>query len=75
MKPDFFRTVRRPYVKVKGRTSNTDRVTRLVNSLLYEIIIFQTKTTFLQDLHIVWYMVLMFTNSLSVIKVFENRTR
>ena len=39
----------------------TDQVTRLVNRLLDGIIIFQINTTFLQDLHIIWYKVLMFT--------------
>ena len=38
-----------------------DRVTRLVNRLLDGIIIFQTKTNVMQDLHIIWYAVLMFT--------------
>ena len=38
-----------------------DRVTRLVNRLSYAIIIFQTETTSLQDLHTVWYVVLMCT--------------
>ena len=41
---------------------SADRVTRLVNHLFYGIIIFQTKTTILQDLHNVWYVILMFTN-------------
>ena len=45
--------------------SSTDRVTRLVNHLLYGIIIFETNTTFLRDLHIVWYVVLMLRNRLS----------
>ena len=40
---------------------SADRVTRLVNHLFYGIIIFQTKTTILQDLHNVWYVILMFT--------------
>ena len=39
------------------------------------IIIFQAKTTFLQDPHIVWHMIIMFTNRLSGIKVSENGTR
>ena len=52
----------------------TDRITRLVNRLLDGIIIFQTKVTFLKDLHIVWYVVLIFANRLSYIKVSENKT-
>ena len=32
-------------------------------------------TTFLQDLHIVWYVFLMFTNRLSGIEVSENKMR
>ena len=48
------------------RISSTDRLTRLVNRLLFnDIIIFQTETISLQDLHIVWYMLLMFTPRLS----------
>ena len=43
-------------------------------SFVNGIIVFQINTTFLQDLHIVWYKVLMFTNRLSGIQVFENRT-
>ena len=54
--------------------SSTDRLTPLVNRLLYGIIIFQTKTTFLQDLHIVWYVISMFTNRLYEITVSENGT-
>ena len=54
--------------------SSTDRVSRLVNHLLNGINTFQTKTTFLQDLHIVWYVVLIFANRLSGVKVSENRT-
>ena len=52
-KPDIFRT---------------DRVTRSVNRLFYSIIIFQTKMTFLKNLHIVSDVILMFTNRLSSIK-------
>ena len=44
-------------------------------SFLYGIIISQTKTIFLQFLHIVWQVILMCTNSLSDIKVSENNTR
>ena len=47
---------------------STDQVTQLINHLFYGIIIFQTETTFLRDLHIVWYVVLYFTNPLSGIK-------
>ena len=43
---------------------SADQVTRLVNHLSYGIIIFQTKTTILQDLLNVWYVLLMFTNRL-----------
>ena len=52
----------------------TDRITRLVNRLLDGIIIFQTKVTFLKDLHIAWYVILIFENRLSCIKVSENKT-
>ena len=48
---------------------------RLSKSFLYGIIIFQTKTNFLQDLHIVWYVVLIrFINRLSGIKLSGNKT-
>ena len=47
----------------------------LSKSFINGIIIFEVKTTFLQDLHIVWYMILMFTNRLFDIKVSENETR
>ena len=50
------------------------RTTQSVNILLDDIIIFPTTQTFLQDLHIVRYMILLFTNRLSSIKVSENRT-
>ena len=63
-----------PRVKVRLRISSTDRVTQLVNRLLDGIIIFETKTTFLQDQHNVWYVVLMFTNRLYDLKVSENKT-
>ena len=42
-------------------------------SFINGIIIFQTTTALLQDLQIVSYVVLIFTNRLSAILVFENR--
>ena len=60
---------------MRGRISITDRVTRSVNHLLDGIIMFQAKTAFLQDLHIVGHMILMFTNRWSGIKVSDNKTR
>ena len=48
-------------------------MTRLVNRLSHGIIIVLSINDF-QDLHIVWYVALMFTNHLSDIKVSENKT-
>ena len=56
------------------KAADTDRLS--CNRLLKMATqIFQTKTTFLQDLHIVWYLILMFTNRLSGIKVSEIKIR
>ena len=52
-----------------------DRETPLVNHLFYGLIIFKPKTTFLQDLPVVWYVVLMFTNPLSGIEMSERQDK
>ena len=73
MKPDLFCTAR-ACVKVMTSHFWYGASNPVSKSFINGIIIFKIKTTFLQDLQIVWYVVLMSTNRLSGIKVSEKKT-
>ena len=58
-------SLRGPCVKVRASYFQYGPSNPVSKLFINDIIIFQTKATFLQGLHIVWYVVLMFTNRLS----------
>ena len=57
-------SLRGPCIKVRASYFSYGPSNLVSKSFIDGIIIFQTKATFLQDLHIAWYVVLMFTNRL-----------